>query len=458
MSWRIALVYILVAGVQSFGNQTLLVSTEGSERATVGDGNKIISYQGKTHVVWQEVSRDGYLNQVRSYDHESKMWSKPVTLGKGIDNHARPIITIDHRGYLHVILSGHNSPVMWRQSVRLNESSEWTEPVKVGEGTYPVVLCDRKNTLYLTMRANNHAGVDFYSKAENGPWALTSRIVKNAEEYREAYGAFHMGMALAPTGDIHTVIDFYEGQDKVGRGIHQAVCYVKSLDGGNTWRRADGTLAKIPARPEHMDIFARSTKTRVELTPRPEIRNLGIVVDSNDQPFVFYLSHAERPGQLLVMTLDDDQCWSERNLSPLLESKWPDLRATDGRTTIQEDDRICVLLTLSPYNDEWIQGRPSRAMSMKERTDERVVLLSSADGGKSFEVQSILSPGTAFNAPNLIQPVGANQSDAVAVPLFLYFDGSRAYPAGEDYFKRPILEILQAGEYWTNNVFLYGLQ
>jgi len=160
---------------------------------------------------------------------------------------------------------------------------------------------------------------------------------------------------------------------------------------------------------------------------------------------------------LLMVTLDSASHWTEKNLSPILESKWPDMRVTDGRTTIQEDDRLCILLTLSPFNDEWIQGRPSRAMSMKERTDERVALLSSADRGKTFDVESILSPGIAFNAPNLIQAVGANELKEGSVPIFLHFDGSRAYPGGGDYYQKPVIEYLKAGEFWTNNVFLYGL-
>ena len=457
MSWRVFIVLFVCAAVSLPGEPSVRVSGHGSERATVGNGNKIVHYQGKTHVVWQDVTREGYVNQVKSYDHSTGKWSEPFALGHGIDNHARPIIVVDFSGFLHFVLSGHNSPVTWRRSARPNDSSEWTAPKIVGEGTYPVILCGRDNTLYLTMRGNNRVGVHFYSKPENGEWRLTSHIVKQAEKYRNAYGAFHMGMALAPDGDIHAVIDFYEGQDEVGRGLHQAVCYLKSADGGKTWRKADGSLAKTPARPEDMDVFARSIRTRMERLPRPELRNFGIQVDAEGRPYVFYLSHSERPGRLLMVTLDSASHWTEKNLSPILESKWPDMRVTDGRTTIQEDDRLCILLTLSPFNDEWIQGRPSRAMSMKERTDERVALLSSADRGKTFDVESILSPGIAFNAPNLIQAVGANELKEGSVPIFLHFDGSRAYPGGGDYYQKPVIEYLKAGEFWTNNVFLYGL-
>lgn len=434
----------------------ILVSNEGSERATVGNGNKLVTYEGKTHVVWQDISREGYLNRVKTYDQMTGQWSEPFTLGTGIDNHARPIITVDYDGYLHVIQSGHNSPVSWRRSVRPNDSSAWQEPEQIGEGTYPVVLCDKNNTLYLTMRGNNHIGVDFYAKPEGKPWRYVTRIVKNAEEYREAYGAFHMNMAFGPDGTIHAVIDFYEGQDHVGRGLHQAVCYVKSPDGGNTWMKANSSVVKTPARPEAMDTLIRSTRTRVEHLPRPEHRNLGLAVDGKGTPFVFYYSHGEAPGQLYVATPNAAGEFRKRSLSYLLEEQWPGMCITDGKVTKQAGDRICLLATLSPLNDEWLEGRPTRAMNMKARNDQRLVLLS-LQNGDHFEVQSVLEPGEAYNSPNLEKPAGANHLPASTIPKFMLFNGSSGYPGGGDYYQKPAIEYLKAGEFWTNDVFLYGM-
>ena len=40
-----------------------LISPIGSERATSGGGNKIVTFQGKTHVVWQDVTEEGYFKE-----------------------------------------------------------------------------------------------------------------------------------------------------------------------------------------------------------------------------------------------------------------------------------------------------------------------------------------------------------------------------------------------------------
>ena len=434
----------------------MIVSRIGSERATVGDGNKIVTAEGKTHVVWQDISRGGYLNQVRTVDRLTGNWSDPITLGYGLDNHARPILTVDHEGFLHVVLGGHNSPVTWRRSKRPNDSSEWSDPEPVGEGTYPVLVCGSDCTLFLTLRANQHAGVDFYAKPIGRPWELRSRIVRNAEEYREAYGAFHMQMMMGPDGVLHAAIDFFEGQDEAGRGLHQAVCYVRSTDGGLSWMKADGSPVKTPGRPEDMDILARSVASRVEALPRVEDSNGGLWVDSKGVPHILHLSHREAPGQLHLVSMDGGRTPVRKKLDPFLEREWPEMRVNEARGTIMDDDTIHILVTLSPYNHEWIQGRPSRAMNMVERDDQRLVLLTTNDFGRGCIQKTVVEPGNSFNAPNLETPVGANRLKAGLLPRFVYFDGTRGYPGGGDYYDKPVGEYLEAGEFSENRVWMMG--
>ena len=97
------------------------ISRIGSERA-IG-GNNIVTRDDVCHVVWQDISRQGYLNRVRSYRYDTRRWTEPLTLNVGVDNHARPVITVDHEGRLHVVLSGHGTPVTYRCSAGVNDSS-----------------------------------------------------------------------------------------------------------------------------------------------------------------------------------------------------------------------------------------------------------------------------------------------------------------------------------------------
>ena len=77
-----------------------IVSDQGSERAT-NDKGKIITYDGLTDVTWQDVTREGYFNRVRTLDHATGKWSAPVTLDSGVDNHARAVLAITPDGILH---------------------------------------------------------------------------------------------------------------------------------------------------------------------------------------------------------------------------------------------------------------------------------------------------------------------------------------------------------------------
>jgi len=51
-----------------------LVSSIGSEAATNGGGGKVVSFGNKIHVVWQDSTKEGYFNCVRSFDCESEEW------------------------------------------------------------------------------------------------------------------------------------------------------------------------------------------------------------------------------------------------------------------------------------------------------------------------------------------------------------------------------------------------
>lgn len=438
------------------------ISAQGSERAT-NDNGKIITYNGRTHVTWQDVSREGYFNRVRTLDHVTGVWSEPVTLDSGVDNHARAVLAIDPDGILHAILGGHGTEVHWRCTEAQNDTSAWCEPQPIGVGTYPVFMSGPDGTLYLMLRGHgeqrHERGLDLYRRSPGDVWSAPLRIVKLAEEYGQAYAGFHMQMDMAPDGVLHAVIDFYEGEDEAGRGLHQATCYTRSSDQGRSWERVDGTPVRLPARPEDLDILARSTRSRHEKLPPPEIRHGGLVVDSKGRAFAFYLDHGVAPGYCVMATPDADGTLRKNPVNDHWDRLYPAMRATECKTSLRQDDTICVLVTLTPYDNEWQDGKPTRAMRMRERRDERLIWLLSGDGGETFQVQSFFEPGLSCNCPSVEQSRGANTVPSDRLPAVLYFDGSRAYPGGGDYYddSRSVTDILAGGGFHTNNVILQGL-
>ena len=410
---------------------TDLVSAKGSERATSGSGGKIVTFDGVTHVVWQDATDSGaYLNRVRSMNRTTGKWSEPFTLNKGKDNHARPVIAVDREGYLHVILSGHSSPVTYRRSVRPNDSSEWTKSEPAGTGTYPVVTCARDGTLLVTMRSSQRwNGVDLYVKERGQPWQKRSKLIVR-DPKMPGYAGYQTGLSWGPQGKVlHLVADFYESYDTYNaRGAHQAVCYMRSLDGGTTWQKADGDPVKLPARPEQMDILGRhSGPGRNDLPPPVVLAQGSLVVDPQGTPHVLYITHQKQPGQVVIASPDSSGVWQHKTVTEVADA-YPKSRPVGcrGSFTMTADGTQYALLELKPLGEGWADGKPTREMLFAQK-DKRLVWLQSRADGLGFRVQSALPEGTLFNQANVERPAGYNQISSGHFPPFAYFDGASRY-------------------------------
>jgi len=77
-------------------NSTRLLSNRGSTRATRYSGtNKIVTRDGKTHIAWLDSISD---TMIATYDRIRGLWTHPVTVGSGYDNHGGPALTCDSMG------------------------------------------------------------------------------------------------------------------------------------------------------------------------------------------------------------------------------------------------------------------------------------------------------------------------------------------------------------------------
>ena len=409
-----------------------LISAQGSERATSGAGVKVVTFGNKTHVVWQDANEKGeYLNQIRTLNHETNQWSETFTLNKGKDNHARPVIAVDAEGYLHVILSGHNTPVTYRRSVQPNDATKFTKSEPTGDGTYPFLTVAGDGTLLMGMRSTNRwNGVDLYSKKPGEAWRLVSKLV-NRDPKLTGYAGFQIGMAWGPKKQtLHVVIDFYESKEVYKhRGVHQAVCYMQSPDAGETWQKADGTPIALPARPEQMDILARREGPQTSHMPPAIVLAQGsIAIDRAGKPYVLYISHVEKPGQTILASADDKGVWTRQPIDALAEA-FPDHRAVGCRGTFSMDsqDNLSALLALKSLDKGWANGMPIRDLDPANHEGRRLVWVTSTDAGKTFKVTPALPEGQGFYQQNVERSAGCNQLPAGQHPAYVFFVGNPQY-------------------------------
>ena len=420
-----------------------LLSSIGSERATSGNGNKIVTVDGKTHIVWQDANQDGYFGRVRTFDHTSGDWSPTYTLGKGRDNHARPTITADSKGYLHVIIGGHHTGLQYRRSVQPGDASRWTQVEAFGKTTYPVLICGPDDTLYLTGRHDSGwKGMDFYVKPPGAKWLDRGLLVAKQKRYK-FYAGYHNALAWGPEHKtLHMSVGFFMG-DRVRKGehnrdpqgLHQAIGYMRSEDFGTTWTKADATPIRLPATTETIDLIDEGIRARSATNrPKPGIRHCGIAVDSQNRPHVVYVRHTPDPGRIFLVTPSDTGGWKHRPLQHTVEQNWPGQAAVDCNVSMTRNDVLCLMLTLAPLKHpdaDWnpgIYGRPAFWLRAYPKI-QRIVWIESPDGGQTFTSKNIIEHhqerGTLL--PTLERPTGFNGVTTGKRPPLLYFEGLSRY-------------------------------
>ena len=453
----------------SWARGRVLISSAGSERATSGSGGKIVSFAGRTHVVWQDSTPEGYFNRIRTVDRDSGEWSPIYTLNQAYDNHARPVVTIDGAGHLHVIMSGHHTPVTYRRSLRPNDASVWSTEETVCSGTYPLLMCGADGTLYLILRhGEDWKGLELHVKPQDTGWENRGLLVKKGVEHA-FYAAFYSSVVWGP--DHHTLhmgVSFYEGtaihvpsherrllrDETVGAikvhssgtsGTFQAVGYMRSPDLGRTWEKADGTPVALPVRPADIDLLAIGESEH----PKPGIKLGGIAVDSCGSPSVIFISHSPNPGRAFMATTDGSGGWEERPLTEAIEERWPGYGVVDCVVSMTEDDVLCLMPTLVPIDHPEAQWTPRNEPPYYGRPEAwvgrfpeitRIGWLESHDGGHSFAVRDVVprEEGAATLLPNIERPTGFNHIPAGSLPSFLYFVGESRYPRDDEVISNTI--------------------
>ena len=410
-----------------------LISSRGCESATAGTGNKIITYQGKTHVAWLDSNENGYFAVVRTLDRKTGTWSQTHTIGKSHDNHGRPAMTIDRQGYLHVVYGLHHNAIPYRRSLRPNDASAWTEPIVFGNKlSYPTLMCGADGALYLTGRYE-WSGVRLYVKPPGQAWEDRGLIMRSEQRCR-GYAAFHSGLAWGPQQRVlHFACRTFQsskGQPSEWWGDIQSVNYMRSDDLGRTWKRADGTPITLPATMETADLLMGGEG----FDPKPGIRNDGtIVVDSQGHPYVLYYRNTpEKPGQSYLARHDGDR-WQQLPLQSAMEKHHPGWAIVDSRAglSITTDDVLCLTLIVAPIDHPkaaW-NGKPLSKYFHEPAywtnyipQSKRIVWLESRDGGQTFITRRIVNPDPQRGEvqPSLERPTGFNRIPAGSYPGLLY--------------------------------------
>jgi hypothetical protein len=399
------------------------ISTTGSTRATSYTwSNKIITRDGKTHVVWLDAPATVY---GRTYDHSSGEWSETTQIADGSDNHTCPCITMDKDGHIHLTYGPHGwsdgwnqSRVKWKRSAKPGTLAEW-EPEGEGYGTYwnnfgynataaSIVHHPSGLDAVVSRGGENPPQTVFHRQREVGGWTSAKPLFAQnvPPQYTHNYGH----ITCSPDGTLYTACHFYNigGSDNTAvtgdksRMRSYGAAVLKSTDLGETWTDLRDTEIKTPTLYNH----------QVAIPP----------LDAN---IYIYSITLDASGELWAVTLnpglENDIIWlnhwtGDDWQTSELQSYLPDgLVPVEAMMTIDTSDRFHILTTtVDPEavgtDSHW--GHPS----------SEVFCLRSDDHAESFTCTQISStdPTTANWLPAIQRP---GPCHPVESPTIMYTHG-----------------------------------
>jgi hypothetical protein len=221
-----------------------------------GIPSSVVARDGKVHIAWGEATDPeedvpGVPTYVVTFDRATGKTGKPALIGYGPpanDVHNSPCITMDSRGYLHVLIGTHGRTFRYARSLEPgNAGGGWTEAEEIGPGlrqTYVGLVCGPDDTLHCVFRLWRDDGVYFpegycatlayMQKRPGEAWSDARPLVIAAFS---DYSIFYHRLTIDRTGKLFLSYDYwstYWFYRNDHRGNRRAL--MMSGDNGDTWR------------------------------------------------------------------------------------------------------------------------------------------------------------------------------------------------------------------------------
>lgn len=374
------------------------LSTNGSTRATAYMmSNKIITANGKTFVAWLDRVAD---IKIKSFNLQTNRWSETVLLGKGVDNHSGPAITMDSRGYLYAVFGPHHGPFQFRKSAKPYDISVWEPIENFGvNGTYPSLICDGNDMLHCTYRGGPMPRRLIYQqKPAGGEWSAPVEIVNPGVP--DGYTQYGNPLTISPDGVIHLGFHIYDVHPDAGKSVG----YLRSADSGKSWQNADGKKMTLPVTPD--------SPCFIEQGPELDMRAGSLVTDEKNNPW-FTVFHNETKPRSVLIWHHDGRKWQAVSPNRIVKNRFPDRGLLYSSLTFDRHGYLYMVSVTQKIGVAKFWGDPSA----------EIILLASADHGKTFDMVPVSKPDANLPnwMPSIERPFGPHP--IAGVPAFLYTHG-----------------------------------
>jgi Asp-tRNA(Asn)/Glu-tRNA(Gln) amidotransferase A subunit family amidase len=392
-----------------------VLSTTGSTRGTAYTmSNKILTHEGKTHVVWLDQIHKTY---VCTYNHKTRRWSAPVFVGDGDDNHAGAALAMDPEGYLHLVFGPHHNPIQHAVSAEPNSATKWIRQPSFGgvNATYPSMVCDKDGTLHVCYRGaferERPWGAMYQRKPKGGEWSDPVKLVD--PEGPQAYTQFENALHLASDGSLflaYHIVRATEADHNQVRGMGFGV--MRSKDGGHSWMSySGGDALMLPTAP--------ASPCVIEFDEQIDVR-IGNLVCTSDGTPLFTLNRREDKVHETFLYRWWNRRWDIIPLLPEAEKLFGNCMMSDCCSlSISDDGVLYAAATVCRQGGGWA-----------DPTNE-IILLTSRDLGETFSAYKISpeDPNTSNWLPSLERATGHNK---VGVPHLIYTHGEKGEGCSPD--------------------------
>lgn len=187
-------------------------------------------------------------------DHASRTFARPVVLGSNPDGdaHRNPTLHIDEDGLLYVFYGAHNDPTIVVRSDAPYDMSRWSRVADIADEatSYPQPWQLRPGELFVAYRQPPGWWIR-KSTNKGASWQERKPLLAYSARRLYAYA-----VTIAENGAYPRRI--HMAWSKIGKGTPDEakmwclafrrynVYYAYSEDGGDTWRRSDGTVYSLP--------------------------------------------------------------------------------------------------------------------------------------------------------------------------------------------------------------------
>lgn len=237
-----------------------------------------------THRQWQYAAYydDEQYVVLAKRKHGEQKWEvlRSAYKGDAADAHKSISIAVDGEGYLHLAWGQHNNHLNYAKSVRpasliMGAKQEMTG-LKEDKVSYPEFYkLPNGNLLFLYRDGGSGNGnliINRY-QVKTQKWQMIQDNLIDGQGKRNAY----VQTAIDVNGTIHLSWVWRESPDVAS---NHDLCYAKSVDGGLTWQKSDGTAYQLP-------INASNAEYALKIPQQSELINqTSMLADHNGRPFI----------------------------------------------------------------------------------------------------------------------------------------------------------------------------